>query len=352
MIKVTANLIERFFRGECTAPEAEAVLQHFKLHPEVEQHYLGKADWDEISASDIDPLPAPQQLRMYANIKRAISPQGKTNGMVSFWRIAACFFLLISVALTVLLSREKSTTSLFTATVSSEWQEINNPTNHTMVLFLNDGTRVELEAHSQLSFPVKDQLSKRDIRLTGKAGFEVAKDKNRPFTVYAGNVATTALGTHFIVTAYKEDDQISVKLIEGHVVINATNLFTQAMTKPVYLSPLQEYTHLKLAGTSTVTRFSQDQLPEGLAQHPIAPAEARLTDMIFDHEPVSKVFSLVEQAYGVKLTYPAADLKDHYFTGTFNVRQDSLGRVLFILSETNKLNITKTNSGYRIIKQR
>lgn len=352
MIKVTGNLIERFFRGECNAPEAEAVLQHFKLHPEVEQHYLGKADWDEISASDIRPLPAPQQFRMYAHIKRAIAPQGKTNGMVSFWRIAACFFLLISVALTILLSREKSPSFLFTATVSSEWQEINNPTNHTMVLFLNDGTRVELDAHSQLSFPIKDQLTKRDIRLTGKAGFEVAKDKNRPFTVHTGNVTTTALGTHFIVTAYKEDNQINVKLIEGRVVVKATNLFTQSTMEPVHLSPLQEYTYFKLSGNSTVIRFSQDQLPEGLAKHPIAPAESRLTDMIFDHEPVSKVFSVVEQAYGVKLTYPEADLKDHYFTGTFNVRQDSLGRVLFILSETNKLNFTKTNSGYKIIKQR
>ena len=40
---------------------------------------------------------------------------------------------------------------------------------------------------------------KREIFLKGEAKFIVAKNKKKPFTVYTGMLATTALGTIFTV---------------------------------------------------------------------------------------------------------------------------------------------------------
>lgn len=54
-----------------------------------------------------------------------------------------------------------------------------------------------------------------DITLKGKAYFEVAKDKTKPFTVFSGNLSTIALGTQFSVTAFSHQNNIIVRLLKA-----------------------------------------------------------------------------------------------------------------------------------------
>ncbi len=63
---------------------------------------------------------------------------------------------------------------------------------------------------------------KRQIELSGEAYFEVAKDINRPFTVIAHGVTTTALGTSFNVNTYSKNE-ITVSLAEGKVQVEFDN---------------------------------------------------------------------------------------------------------------------------------
>jgi transmembrane sensor len=57
----------------------------------------------------------------------------------------------------------------------------------------------------------------RDIRLVkGEALFEVARDPDRPFRVYAGNGLVRAIGTTFTVYL-KDSDNVSVTVAEGEV---------------------------------------------------------------------------------------------------------------------------------------
>ena len=58
--------------------------------------------------------------------------------------------------------------------------------------------------------------------MSGEAYFEVARDDNRPFTVIAHGVKTTALGTMFNVNAYSKKEVI-VSLAEGKVQIEFHN---------------------------------------------------------------------------------------------------------------------------------
>ena len=67
------------------------------------------------------------------------------------------------------------------------------------------------------------QNNKREIYLEGEAYFKVAKDKTKPFTVFAGALATTALGTQFRITAKKNTPgNITVKLFTGKVAIRSS----------------------------------------------------------------------------------------------------------------------------------
>jgi transmembrane sensor len=64
---------------------------------------------------------------------------------------------------------------------------------------LNDSSRVVLSPHSGMTASIGDR---RSITLSGQAYFEVARDTAKPFTVQAGEVLITVLGTGFDVLAY------------------------------------------------------------------------------------------------------------------------------------------------------
>lgn len=54
--------------------------------------------------------------------------------------------------------------------------------------------------------------SDRAVSLTGEAWFEVAHDEKHPFTVDAGSLDLTVLGTTFNVSAYPEENYVEVVL--------------------------------------------------------------------------------------------------------------------------------------------
>ncbi|MDT7828266.1 DUF4974 domain-containing protein [Pricia sp. S334] len=83
---------------------------------------------------------------------------------------------------------------------------------------LSDGTHVFLNSGTSLRYPV--QFLKgfdRTVFLTGEAYFDVAKDREHPFTVHADELDIEVLGTQFNVSHYPEDTNINTVLVEGSV---------------------------------------------------------------------------------------------------------------------------------------
>lgn len=76
------------------------------------------------------------------------------------------------------------------------------PKAGTYKLTLSDGTRVWVNALSELEFPVVFAEDERVVTLKGEAFFEVERDASRPFKVRVGDTVVDVLGTHFNVNAY------------------------------------------------------------------------------------------------------------------------------------------------------
>jgi transmembrane sensor len=153
---------------------------------------------------------------------------------------------------------------------------------------LADGSLIVLANNSEVNFrePFTD---KRDIILIGKAYFKVAHDKTRPFTVTSGDLSTTALGTEFTITGYRNTNHIIIRLYEGKVVIKATEKTNKRMKNDVYLLPGQEFVY---GGNTAVKTFTvnkkgapeQIMQQEGTGDNPSLPETADRPYFMFNNQ--------------------------------------------------------------------
>jgi transmembrane sensor len=106
---------------------------------------------------------------------------------------------------------------------------------------LADGSSMQLNTRSRLRVEYSENY--RDIYLLkGEAHFDVAKNPDLPFRVFAGSGRVQAVGTAF--TVHLQNDDINVTVTEGKVALAALSVpvtnttYTQAKTKPSKTSDL------------------------------------------------------------------------------------------------------------------
>ena len=97
------------------------------------------------------------------------------------------------------------------------YNTIETPRGGQYQLTLADGTEVWLNAGSSLKYPTTFTGKERKVELTGEAYFEVAKNKEKPFSVALNGMEVEVLGTHFNVMAYNDENTIETTLLEGSV---------------------------------------------------------------------------------------------------------------------------------------
>lgn len=112
---------------------------------------------------------------------------------------------------------------IYTPTKSSVREEkltVSTPLGKDYYVVLPDGTKVWLNADTELIFPTHFTGARREVRLQGEAYFEVTKDKAHPFVVYNNLFSTTVLGTKFNMRTYSQS-AASVVLVEGKVTVES-----------------------------------------------------------------------------------------------------------------------------------
>lgn len=95
-------------------------------------------------------------------------------------------------------------------------------------IVLSDGSKVKVNAESQLIYPVAFTGRERVVQLKGEAYFEVSADPQRPFRVICANREVVVTGTKFNISAYTEE--MYATLTEG--VVTVSNGKSQQRLKP------------------------------------------------------------------------------------------------------------------------
>lgn len=234
----------------------------------------------------------------------------------SFLRIAASLSILVLLSAFILARlgyfSGSEPLSQATSLYEDHLPEVVNTTDHTMVIDLSDGTRVSLEPRSRLKYAADfKEEPYRKVYLTGEAFFDVAKNLQQPFFVYANEVVTKVLGTSFRVKAYDEDRDIVVSVKEGKVSVYAEECLkkTQDVRKPelngVILLPNQEVLYKR----------TEHSFNKTLVETPAVLTEPGVTySFNFNNAAAQEVFDVLAAAYGVDIMYNDELMKNCYLT--------------------------------------
>lgn len=179
---------------------------------------------------------------------------------------------------------------------------------------LPDGTSVHLNAGSKLIFPSHFSDSTRVVRLEGEGFFDVAKNKEKPFTVRTKTMDITALGTAFNVNAYRDNQKDHVALASGKLLIKNTK---------------DQKVRIDSGQTITLSRadysFSESEL--NYLNH-IAWKDGIL---YFNNNTFSEIKKILERNYGVEFIMDGDMVSiQNTYTGIF--KDEVLDNVLKILS--------------------
>ena len=90
------------------------------------------------------------------------------------------------------------------------------PRGGEFMITLEDGTKVWLDAETELRYPTNFDAQNRVVYLKGEAYFEVAKMEGKPFVVKIDQMSVNVLGTKFNVNN-REAGVVQTVLVEGSV---------------------------------------------------------------------------------------------------------------------------------------
>ncbi|QDK79759.1 DUF4974 domain-containing protein [Spirosoma sp. KCTC 42546] len=182
---------------------------------------------------------------------------------------------------------------------------------------LPDGTRVFLNRHSTLTYPLAFTGDRREVTLTGEAFFDVTPDASHPFRISVRNSVVQVLGTSFSVQAY--DANVSVAVRTGKV------KFSHGRTN-VLLTKDQQAT---LESSADTIRRMPQVTPNAFAY--------KTGQLVFDNEPLRDVVQTINQFYNADVRLANAQLGNCRLTTRFD--KTSLDDALAVTAETLSLRI-------------
>jgi len=184
-------------------------------------------------------------------------------------------------------------------------------------IHLKDGTTVNLNAESKISYNETFSDTARFIWLTGEAFFDVAHDDTKPFYVISQNVKVEALGTAFNVSGYPDFDVVKVSVNGYDSISNEIN------SKEIILLPGQEISFEKSANTfSPVTTYNAVEV-EGWKDG----------TLYFKHAGLKEIISKLKKWYGVEIQIGSVPTKEISYTGIF--KKQNLNNVLSSIGFVN-----------------
>ena len=183
-------------------------------------------------------------------------------------------------------------------------------------IMMADGTKVWVNAATEIRYPVKFVGQERRVRLEGEAYFEVTEDADRPFIVEANGLEVKVYGTQFNVNT-RRDDQIQTTLVEGSVSVRPKGL------EEVMLKPNQQVVFIKL--TVRVTVRDVDVLSYVAWQR---------GNYYFENKSIGEILDELSLWYDIQVFFMNNEVRNERFSG-YLPRYEEIDRLLSLIEKTS-----------------
>lgn len=231
------------------------------------------------------------------------------------WISAIAAVLILSFGVALYWMNSNGQTTVFTA--GKEEKKIE----------LNDGTDIQLAAHSSIELSEGYGKNDRSLTLKGSGYFSVKHSEKLPFIIDAGPIHIKDLGTKFDVKI--TDDTIYVRVDEGIVVIYDNKGMQLTLNA-------NESAHYVISSGD----LKLDLLIENLkTQH---------KTILLDNQRLEDVVDLLNKTYQVAIRIDNPDLKNCRITTEF--LNEDLETVLTVISQTLEVTIIKEKNKEYLIK--
>ncbi|AMR32555.1 hypothetical protein A0256_14545 [Mucilaginibacter sp. PAMC 26640] len=306
-----AALLDRYLNGETTNEENELVKRWLEENSNTDPRW-----------HDLDQLEKDKWLSsVFSEIKNTIhEKEAKVVSLQQrerrFWRSIAA----VAAALLISLTSYLYWPSLQSRLNPIELTSLQAPVNQKKEVTLTDGSRVWLNAGSELRYPKTFKGNAREVYLLGEAYFDVRHDASKPFIIHTGTVLTTVLGTAFNIKVDKNNHTIQVTVARGKVsVANGNKLLG-------VIIPNQQISFNTLKAESVQATVNANAI-----------VAWQQSDLHFDDVSFEDAIAQLQKHFNVKINLSNAELKDCRFTGT-SLNGEELDKILKVMCAFNNAN--------------
>lgn len=273
--------------------------------------------------------------RIYDDVQRKIEVW-KYKHTLRIWQYVAAASVAILITFSGYLIKS-NLVSVAPDTVSIANVETECPNGIKSKIILSDGTIVNLNSGSSLSYPAVFKGDQRAVLLKGEAYFDVAKDKKHPFIVKTGILSIKVLGTHFNVKAYADDDKITTSLLEGSVSIEKS-ISGSKQPEFLILSPNHQAILDKVSGMLKVQKVNASLF-----------SSWKEGQYYFDGENLVEITQRLERGFNVNIKITSAKLKKEIFSGVFD-KGENIQQILDMMKKHRSFDYKYRNNKIEIFE--
>jgi ferric-dicitrate binding protein FerR (iron transport regulator) len=231
----------------------------------------------------------------WKNISRQIwFNSGLLKRTVNWSKYAAIFIVALLIGITApKFFNHNSSASV--NKIELEWGQMSKMT-------LSDGTQVWLNAGTTLEYPVTFDRKTRTVTLNGEGQFKVAHNPKIPFIVKTNSGVIKVHGTTFNVSAYDDDPDLTITLIDGKVSVENTSGNHLASLKPS-----DQLRLIKDSGRVTLKKVNTNCYSSWI--------EGRI---LLDEMKLSEISTLLKRWYNIDVQIIGEGIGDLRISGTIS----------------------------------
>ncbi len=333
------------------------ILQKLISKPGLFDKLFSTREWEE--HHDIDSPTESRSQEMYHRIARSIAEHKQIREERAYRKIyrinqafkySAAAILIIggfwmlqykhaATGQHVIIAKDKSE-------LSPLYTERSNNKHNIQKLILPDSSEVKLYPGSTIRYLRKFAARSRDITLRGKAYFHVSKDQERPFSVVAGGLRTTAIGTSFTINSAAGKNTL-VKLHSGKIVVRLEDESRHLAS--VYLSKPGNTVLFNPEANILKTLTKKKTINELAARRMLRSGNI----ISIENMPLSDVIKTLSEAYQVEILADVKTIQNITYTGEVDLEHEGIRKVLDVICLINNLEIEQQNENtFHILKSK